>query len=376
MSVVFSYIMLFWHIRHQLLWHTKLIVFRTLFAFPGYIVYCHLKLKMRKQLKFIFVTVSLLVLVAFVLFIFNQVMQVYTYSSALNPLLGKAVLVALTLLFAGLFIVPVILYFRLPTPLAPPETEDQKPAYLEKLGRRLSRNPLLKGGDLDFTNETDIQKGLDLLSIKADAIIHNTAKSIFLTTAISQNGKLDALTVFITQSKMVWDLAHIYYQRPAPRDMMALYANVGATTFLAAQIEDLDFSEQLEPVFGTLMQNTALKSVPFVGTITNVIMDSLLEGTINAFLTLRVGVITKRYCGSTSTFEAKKVRKIAFREASVMLKSLVLQSSGQVISAIVKATRKAGADTVKSGVDAAGRATNNVKTGLSRLATRLKEAAE
>jgi hypothetical protein len=91
---------------------------------------------------------------------------------------------------------------------------------------------------------------------------------------------------------------------------------------------------------------------------------------------LRVGIITKRYCASTTAFHAPAVRKAAFREASVMLKSLVLQSSGQVISAIMKATRKAAANTVRSGVDATTRATSNVKTGLSRLATRIRGVAE
>jgi hypothetical protein len=175
---------------------------------------------------------------------------------------------------------------------------------------------------------------------------------------------------------MVWDLAHIYYQRPAPKDMVTLYANVGATTFLASQIEDLDFSAQLEPVFGTLLQNTAVKSVPFVSSITNVVMDSLLEGTINAFLTLRVGVITKQYCGTLEVFNMKTARRTAFREASLLLKSIVMQSSGQVVTAIMKATRKAGAQSVRAVVDDATRASYNVKNGLTRLATRIRGAAE
>ncbi|MDO1448649.1 DUF697 domain-containing protein [Rhodocytophaga aerolata] len=331
---------------------------------------------MRHQLKFLFITISVLVLTAFVLFVFNQLMQVYTYTSAFNPLLGKAVLASLTLLFLALFILPVLLYLRLPKPITPPANEAEKPLYLEKLGKRLSKNPLLREGNFDFSKEADIQRALDLLSIKADTVIQNTAKSVFLTTSISQNGKLDALTVFITQSKMIWDLAHIYYQRPAPKDIVALYANVGATTFLAAQIEDLDFSEQLEPVFGTILQNSALKSVPFVSSITNVIMDSLLEGTINAFLTLRVGVVTKRYCGTTETFQMRQARRAAFKEASVMLKSIVMQSSGQVVSSIVKATRKAGSNTVKTGMIAANRATSNVRSGLATLASRIRGVAE
>lgn len=322
---------------------------------------------MRQQIKFLFLTLSLLVLVAFVLFVFNQVMQVYTSASALNLVLGKTVLVVLTLLFVGLFALPVVLYLRLPKPVLPPETEAEKSAYVEKIGKRLAKNPLLRDGHFDFTQEADIRRALDVLSLKADLMVQNTAKSVFLTTSISQNGKLDALTVFITQSKMVWDVAHVYYQRPAPRDLLALYANVGAATFLASEVEDLDFSEQLEPVFGSLLQNTALKSVPFVGSVTNIIMDSLLEGTINAFLTLRVGVITKRYCGTLEPFHVKQAKRASFREASVMLRGIVLQTSGKAVSAIVKAARKAGTDTLRSGVDAAGRATTGVRNRLTGL---------
>jgi hypothetical protein len=57
----------------------------------------------------------------------------------------------------------------------------------------------------------------------------------------------------------------------------------------------------------------------------------------------------------------KTARKAAYREASVMLRSLVVQTSGQVVSAIIKATKKAGTDTVRSGVEAAGQASNRVK---------------
>jgi hypothetical protein len=331
---------------------------------------------MRQQLRFLFLAVSILLLVAFLLFLFNQVMQIYTFTSEFNPALGKAVLWSLTLLLAGLLIVPFVLFFRLPKALPPPDTDEEKALYVSRLGRRLSRNKLLREGNFDFSSEAEVDRALNLLSIKADAIVQNTARSVFFTTAISQNGKLDALTVFITQTKMVWDLAHVYYQRPAPRDMLALYANVGAATFLAAQIEDLDFSEQLEPVFGTLLQNTALKSVPFVGSVTNVITDSLLEGTINAFLTLRVGVITKQYCGSVSAFNPKVARRAAFKEAAGMLRTLIMQSSGQVVAAIMQATKKAGADTVRSGWSVANRATTGVRNSLNTIAGKFRTPAE
>ncbi|MBC7920560.1 MAG: DUF697 domain-containing protein [Ferruginibacter sp.] len=328
---------------------------------------------MRQQIKFLLLAVGSLVLLAFVLFVFNQVAQVYLLARAVSPALGGIVLGGLVLLFTVLFVTPVILYYRLPRALVVPVDESGKTAYVQQLGRRLARNRLLQGTSLDYHREADLQKALGLLHARADVLIQNTAKSVFLTTAISQNGKLDALTVFVTHSKMVWDVAHVYYQRPAPRDLIALYANVGATTFLATQIEDLDISEQLEPVIGTVLQNSVLKSVPIVSSLSSVILDSLLEGTVNAFLTLRVGILTKQYCGSLEPFEAGKARKAAYREASGLLRTLVVQTSGQVVSAMVRATKKAGADTVKSGVVAAGQATSRVRNVLTGWVSRTKK---
>lgn len=316
---------------------------------------------MRKQLTFLLLAISVHVVLAFVLFIFNQVAQAYVFARASNPALGMAVLWGLIVVFVALLAMPLILFLRLPKPVSFPANEAQRPEYVQKVGKRLARNRLLAGQTLDYSRPEDIQLALVVLHGKADEIIRSTAKSVFLTTSISQNGKLDAFTVLVTQTKMVWDLAHVYYQRPAPRDLIALYANVGASTLLATQIEDIDISEQLEPVIGTVLQNSALKSVPFVGTLSSTLVDSLLEGTINAFLTLRVGILSKRYCGALEPFEMKTARKAAYREASVMLRSLVVQTSGQVVSAIIKATKKAGTDTVRSGVEAAGQATSRVK---------------
>jgi hypothetical protein len=330
---------------------------------PGWFIFAIIH--MRKQLTFLLLAISVLIILAFVLFIFNQVAQAYAFARAINPVFGTFVLWGLTLLFIFLLATPLVLFYRLPKPVSFPSNEAERPLYVQKVGKRLARNRLLAGQGLDYSRTEDIQMALMVLHGKADEIIRTTAKSVFLTTSISQNGKLDAFTVLVTQTKMVWDLAHVYYQRPAPRDLIALYANVGAATLLATQIEDIDITEQLEPVIGTVVQNSALKSVPFVGTLSSTVVDSLLEGTINAFLTLRVGILSKRYCSSLEPFEMKTARKAAYREASVMLRSIVMQTSGQVISAIVKATKKAGVDTVKSGVLAAGQATNRVKNILT-----------
>ncbi|MGB3618117.1 MAG: DUF697 domain-containing protein [Catalinimonas sp.] len=320
---------------------------------------------MRRQLKAFFGALSVLVLGAFLLFVFNQVMQVYTYASGLHPQFGQVVLWALTLLFVGLMIVPFVLYYRLPRAMPARSEDETAEAYHARVARRLARNRLLNGHPLE--TEADVREALAVLNAHADAIVRRTAKGVFLTTAVSQNGKLDALTVLVSQSKMVWDVAHVYYQRPAPRDILQLYGNVAAATFFAAQIEDMDVSEHIEPVVGTLLQGTVVKSVPLVGTATNIVMDSLLEGTVNAYLTLRVGVVTRRYCGAPSDFEPKQARKAAYAEAAGLLRRIVVESSGEVVTSVARASRRAGAGTVRSGVKAVERATGNVRTGMGKL---------
>lgn len=322
---------------------------------------------MKKHLKIILLTLSLIFLLAFVVFIINQIYQVHILASQLNPLFGTVVVWALSLLFFVLMLVPVVLYFRLPPPLHPPEEEEKLAAFQNQFQKRLARNKLIRNLSLDMREASDRQKALAILDEKADQVIRKYAKSIFLTTAISQNGKLDALTVLLSQTRMVWEVAHVYTQRPSLKDMINLYSNVGVSTFLATEIEDLDISRQIEPVIKSLFKGSAGQSIPLIGPAANVIMDSLLEGTTNAFLTLRVGVISKRYCSSQETFELKSVRKAAYAEASTMLGGLVLQTSAQVVNAILKATKKAGTDKLKSGWNAVGKAAENAKSGLDKL---------
>ena len=319
---------------------------------------------MRKQLKFLTISILSVGAFAFVLFMINQINGVYALANAVHPVFGQVTLwglIGLSVFMVGL---PFYLFIRLPKALDPEEANEDLAAYQQKLVKRLSRNKLLTSNELAPKTTEDLQPAIAYLDEKADEEIKSIAGTVFLTTAISQNGKLDALTVLATQSKMVWKIAHIYYQRPTIRDMARLYGNVAMSTFLASEIEDLDISEQFQPVLQAMMRNTAGKSVPILGSTANLVMDSLLEGTTNAFLALRVGVIAKKYCGSTEGYDRKKVKRRAYIEASEMLGKIVIQSSGKVISSVLKATKNAGVETFKSGVESVRNAGGKVKDSI------------
>lgn len=114
--------------------------------------------------------------------------------------------------------------------------------------RRLARNSRCGGLSLDTV--ADVQTALAKLDKDADAAV-TSAASVFLSTAVLQSGRLDVLVVLAAQTRLIWNVAHVYYQRPSLRDIVHLYANVSSTALIAAGIEDIDVDVLVGTVFGS-----------------------------------------------------------------------------------------------------------------------------
>lgn len=269
---------------------------------------------------------SLVILLLFVIFVINETVQVVELAERVSPALGVVVLWTLLVVYAVLVIIPVFLFLRLPRSLVPPKS-DASPefdVFLNQLRKRLSSNPHLKG--LALSNREEIEKALAVLGGKADAIIQQAALNVFISTAISQSGRLDTFLVVSVQSRMVWQIARLYYQRPTLRDLIRLYANVVVTAFVAGELDDIDISQQVEPIMSSALGTVAL-SIPGLRVAGSILVNSVITGAANAFLTLRVGIVAKRYCGSLILAEKRTVRRLATAEAARLLGSIVRQGS-------------------------------------------------
>ncbi|HKZ82321.1 MAG TPA: DUF697 domain-containing protein [Anaerolineae bacterium] len=305
---------------------------------------------MKLQLARLALFASVFVLLCSVVFVVNQTAQVVALANTVSPVFGQVVLYGLLMIYALVVLVPIVMFARLPRAIRPP-ADDQSPefqTYLKRLGARLATNPHLVGRDLQLNDRAGIEAALNVLDEQASQIIKATASTVFVSTAISQNGRLDALMVLIAQSRMVWQLAHLYYQRPSLRELIQLYANIGATAFLVSEIEDLDISEQVEPVMASALGGSLASAAPGMSMVATLVTQSILEGTANAFLTLRVGVIGQRYCASLTTFDRRAVRRYASVAAASMLGAIVSSSAMVVSKAILAAAKKAGVGTVES----------------------------
>jgi hypothetical protein len=277
---------------------------------------------MARTIKNVALVASAVILFFFVLFVINQTAQVVGLADRVSPAFGTAVLWFLLGIYAVLVVAAFVFFLRLPKPLVPPESEMEPgfSRYLEALRKRLAANPRLKGYEL--TDRAGIEKALEALGRECDVIIRDSASAVFVSTAISQSGRLDTIFVITAHFRMVGRIVSVYSQRPALRDLINLYANVAATAFVAGELDEADICEQIEPILSSALSAVSL-SVPGVQAAASIVVNSILTGAANAFLTLRVGIIARRYCGSLVISDRRALRRSATAEAAKLLGSIV-----------------------------------------------------
>jgi len=322
------------------------------------------------------ITVLVLLLISFAVTMINQVAQLVNMASMIHPYLGIGLLIFFLILGIAAVVSIVLILSKLEKPIAiaNEENAEEYKQYILKLKNRLIKNKYLKKTQYVWdSNKTDIDSVNDAfakIDEESQRLIKSSAAGIFTTTAVSQNGSLDGIFVFVTSIKLVWSISSLYNQRPALRDLLKLYINVFGTVLAARQIDDLDIvSEQLGQILPTVMTGALGSAVPGVSYITSFVADSVLEGTINTLLILRIGLLTQYYCRSITKVEPKRLGKTATVQACKML--------GEIISNDLKSVVRVWS---KAAFKAIVRAPKNTKDSLmgklnSKLKTSIEEAA-
>jgi hypothetical protein len=286
---------------------------------------------MSTTIKKIATLLASFILILFVLFVFNQTVQIVQSARAVNRGFGNGVLWGLVLTYGVVLGAPFVLWFRLPKRMPPPVAAEgaEYDHFMADLKRRLARNPRLRG--IPLNSRIDIDAALQTLDKQADNTVASAASTVFLSTAVLQSGRLDVLVVLVAQTRLVWQMAHIYNQRPSLRDFVQLYANVASTALVAAGMEDVDLDVLIGTVFGS-----TIAAIPGMHLLTS----SILTGAANAFLTLRVGMIAKEYCHCTVPVEKAGLRRAATLRAARLLGSIVRDGSAKLSKAAVAASKQ------------------------------------
>ncbi len=185
---------------------------------------------------------------------------------------------------------------------------------------------LLSQGDLPEIEKDKLKIALNNKETLNDALNHTYnkvikkqlnqtikkhAKTVMLSTAISQNGRLDFFTVIVVNLKMIKELVVSCGFRPSYRNLAKLTINVMTTALIAEGLENMDIGDVLpQSTLNTIGEIPLIKPL----------MSSVTQGVSNALLTLRIGIVTRKYLFTDAVDITKeKIRRDALLEATGML---------------------------------------------------------
>ena len=336
-----------------------------------------------KTLKTILLPVGIGLGLLALLGVLGSTLFLFREASAVHPILGWVVIAILLAALYFLLLAPTLKILALPKPLKRP-LDTQGPdwtRYVERYADRLLGNVRLAEwpglGDLRAARamgdsaalERSMEKAITQLDRIANQTISRHAAAVFVATGVSQSGRLDIGIVLSTQVRMIKEVAEIYYQRPRPREFWSLYSNVGGSAFLAGEIQD---SEVLA-VLGAPVSAALSGFVPVSGTgpLISLLVHSLLDGSANALLTLRVGVLARKHCGLRLEESKSLLARSASVEAATLLGGVVAAGANRIATAtrrlVVRSTVQAPQTAAKGAVDAG----TAVVGGLAKAATRV-----
>jgi hypothetical protein len=154
---------------------------------------------------------------------------------------------------------------------------------------------------------------LQPLDKKVNDVIRAEALGVGIATAISLNGTIDAFIVLWRNCNMVSRIANVYYGRPGPRGSLRILRDVSVATLASAYAQDL--SEAAGGMLGGLLGKTA-----------GVFAGPVLDGSVNAICTLRIGYLAKARCRSFQAWNERtrlEAVRYALGEAAALSTGLV-----------------------------------------------------
>ena len=305
---------------------------------------------MNKTLARMLIALSLAVVGYFLLSLVSAISQIADFADRAIPGAATWLFWGLIVVFAGLLLFSLRFFFSLPKPPIPPSEDDPTAmrAYQETLRGHLQRNPLLT--DVDLASDDGLSHALARLGEEADGLVKRTASTVFVSTAVMQNGRLDGLFVLASQLRLVWRVAVIYRSRPSPRQLLHLYSNVAANVLIADNLQEVDFAEIATPIVAAIFPSIK-GGIPGLQGISTLLVNSLANGAANAFLTLRIGLVAKAYCSALSTPVPGRVRRSATLEALDLVAGIVKEQGRRVVERSWQVVRDGVSDVAESAVD-------------------------
>lgn len=305
------------------------------------------------------VAASVLIVTAF-LMVVGQGYLFYRLFDDLHPIAGLVYILVLTAALAWLVARPIAAFLSMPVAAKPPDilidpkAPDPKAiaarlTYDVRYLKMLAANPevqaeaaaiqdsIAKGKalaaraaratpeealtlslDLQTFERVHIESLLAPLDKRVNQIIHAEAVGVGVATALSMNGTVDAFIVLWRNANLVARVSRIYFGRPHLMGSLRILRDVAAIVVAARALEDV--TDITGDVVGSLL-----------GRMGGLIAGPVMDGGINAMMTLKLGYLAKRRCRSFKGWTAGQAAAIS--EGALQE---VKAESGSVITDLLK----------------------------------------
>lgn len=156
--------------------------------------------------------------------------------------------------------------------------------------------------------------------------IYDTAKKMFIITAISQNSVYDMLGMASANFSLIKRITEICGFRPNNAQIFRLYVRVLSMTLIAGNLEEMNI-EELIP----------MATEGALGKALGIVAASAAQGAVNALTTLRMASITKNYLlNADVSMTRKELRRKSYAEAMSILKSILKQGMNEKVKEPVR----------------------------------------
>ena len=139
-----------------------------------------------------------------------------------------------------------------------------------------------------------------------------------MATAFSMNGTVDAFVVLWRNANLIAKISQIYFGRPHLGGTLLILRDVAAIVVVSRALEDV--TDMTGDVIGGLL-----------GRMGGLIAGPVMDGAVNAMLTLKMGYLAKRRCRAFEGWSARQARSIS-AEALARVK----KESGSVATDLLK----------------------------------------
>ena len=281
-----------------------------------------------KKSQFFWFTLAIGFIILFLLMLLSSVLDVGERLTTIHPFLaygfyGIVITLVFILLIRPVYVILIKQTFNIQTSL----DEGSNLKLLKQSAKRMLSYDFVSDDDKSQIKDS-LHNGKTLIPVLSKVYqgpikkemakrMRHHAKTVMVSTAISQNGRLDFITIMHVNLRMIKELVELSGFRPSYQQLAKLSVNVITTALVAEGLENLDISE-------VLPQSTmnSLSEIPFI----KPILSSVTQGISNALLTLRIGIVTREYLFTTSKELTKNaIRKTALLEAASLTPQVVAE---------------------------------------------------